>query len=85
MPVDKRYGGSKWDKFIHPYEDKDEVTHYAVAQRNETTGQYIAPLDRATQQLTGCSSEFATNAAGIGGGLSLDEARRRARYLYRGI
>ena len=76
-----RNPSSDYTKFVHEF-DKDGVTFYAVAQL--VNGQYICPLDRRSQELTGCSSEFASAPAGIGGYKSRAQALRRARYLFGG-
>lgn len=71
-----------YNQYIHKFTDEDGNTRYAVAQYNESTGQYICPTDHRTFQLTGCSAEYASTPAGIGGYLTKRQALRRARYLF---
>ena len=70
-------------KNIYKYEGYDGKTRYAVCHWVERAAQFQAPLDTETRRLTGCHTEFARTARGIGGYASLRKARRRARKLYR--
>lgn len=73
---------AKYDQYVHEYTDKSGKTRYAVAEWNERQGEYIAPLDKRTRELTGCSAEFSKTPEGLGGYLSKRKALRRARYLF---
>lgn len=77
-----RNGNVDYTQYVHEYTDKDGVTRYAVAEWNEEHAEYIAPLDKRTQELTGCFAEFAKTPAGIGGYRDRRKALRRARYLF---
>jgi len=72
-----------YTQFVHEYNDARGVARYCVAEWDEQHAQYIAPLDRRTAKLTGCSAEFAKTPAGIGGYTSRKRALARARYLFR--
>jgi hypothetical protein len=67
---------------IHPYTDAKGKTRYAVCVWVERAAQFQAPLDAEDRRLTGCHTEFARTAKGIGGHPDLGKARRRARKLY---
>lgn len=69
-------------QYVHQYTDKDGVTRYAVGEWDEKNAQYTAPLDKRTQELTGCYAEFAKKPAGLGGYKKRSQALRRARYLF---
>jgi hypothetical protein len=71
-----------YTKFVHEYIDEAGKVRYAVAEWDENHSQYIAPLDKRTQELTGCFAEFSQKPAGLGGYLSREKALRRARYLF---
>ena len=71
-----------YSQFVHEFTDEKGNKRFAVAEYDEKRGQYIAPLDRKAQRLTGCTSEFAKTPQGIGGYPTRRQALRRARYLF---
>lgn len=71
-----------YTKYVHEYEDSKGRKRYTVAEWDQERGQYIAPLDKRTAELTGCFAEFARKPEGIGGYLDRQKALRRARYLF---
>lgn len=72
------------EDYVHEYQDKQGRTRYAVAEWDESHGQWVAPLDAETRKLTGCFAEFARTLSGIGGFIDKREAQRRARKLFGG-
>jgi hypothetical protein len=69
-------------KYVHEFVDDKGVIRYGVAKWEESTGQFICPLDKRTAKLTGCFAEFARSIKGLGGYTSRAQALRRARYLF---
>ena len=78
-----RNSRADYTKYVHAYTDKQGRTRYAVAEWVEEAGQYQAPLDKRTAELTGMHTEFARKPEGLGGYLDRKKALRRARYLFR--
>lgn len=71
-----------YTKYIHEFEDKNGKIRFAVAEWNEQSAEFICPLDKRTQQLTGCYAKFSKTPSGLGGYITRTQALRRARYLF---
>ena len=61
--------------------EREKPGYYSVCVWVESAGQFQAPLDAETQQLTGCHTEFAKSIAGFAG-MPLAAARSRATRLF---
>lgn len=73
----------RYTQYVHEYtSDHSGDTRYAVGRWDPERGQYIAPLDKSTAQLTGCHSQFARSEAGMDNYPTRRQALRRARYLF---
>ena len=71
-------------QYVHEYTSRAGQVWYAVAEWSQERGQYYAPLDHSTAELTGCTGKFCRSLDG-GGMDSYRDRRRalsRARYLF---
>jgi hypothetical protein len=75
----------KFDQYMHEFIDDSDVTRFAVAKWHHEKGQYVYPLAKRSQELTGCYATFSKTAAGIGGYRTRRQALRRARYPFGGV
>jgi hypothetical protein len=73
-----------YKKYVHEYINSVGEKRYAVAEFDESTGQYSRPLDKRTAELKGCLVEATDNLSDFGGYKTIKQALRRARYLFAG-
>ena len=73
----------KFTQYVHEFTDKQGRTRYAVGEWDEEKAEYVCPMDKGEQELTGCFAYFAKTPAGLGGYLTKRQALRRARYLFK--
>lgn len=66
---------------IYPYTNAAGKKRYSVCRRDAKNNQYIRPLDKEEQRLTGCYAEYAKKPQALGE-MTLSKAKSRARQLY---
>jgi len=71
-----------YSQYVHEWTNDQGERRYSVGEWDQERGQFIAPLNKSTAKLTGCSAKFSRREAGMDTYRRKTQAYARARYLF---